>query len=142
MVMSSRHLNEIELEAYDVVPEAIGRRVRIHRIRLIPGGYAGMTLGRRVLLARDVDDDGTSALLAHELVHARQWAEQGRIRFAWRYLTSFARNLARHRRWKAAYNDIEAELEAKRETTDWLRRRARDAAGQESPDGPTGESDQ
>jgi hypothetical protein len=130
--MPSRVLNEIELEAYAMVSPELGRRVRVHRVSTIPGGYDGMTLGRHVLLARDVDADGTSALLAHELVHVRQWAEQGVVGFSARYVSSFVRNLARYRRWKRAYHDIGAELEAKRETTDWLRRRARRAAEEEA----------
>ena len=126
--MPGRPLNPIELETYDVVPPEVGRRVRIHRIRALPGGYAGMTLGCHVLLACDVEDDGSSALLAHEWVHARQWADQGVLGFSSRYLASFGRNLVRHRRWTPAYRDIGAEQEARRETTDWLRRRSRRAA--------------
>jgi hypothetical protein len=125
--MPGRPLNEIELEAYDMIPPELGRRVRVHRIPAIPGGYAGMTLGHHILLARDVEPDGTSTLLAHELVHVRQWSEQGLLGFSSRYLASFGRNLGRHRRWQPAYRDVDAEHEARRETTDWLRRRARRA---------------
>lgn len=129
--MVGRRLNQAELAAYDVAPTAIAERVRVIRIPLIPGGYAGMTLGPFVLLARDVDDDGSSALMAHELVHARQWAERGLLGFSYWYLRSFLSNLIRLRRWKAAYSEVEAEIQATQETTDWLRRRARDeAAGQ------------
>lgn len=124
--MVGRRLNNIEVDAYDVVGPDIARRVRVVKVPRIPGGYAGMTVGRTVLLAREVDSDGSSALMAHELVHARQWTEQGAPRFLSTYLTSFAKNLRQHRRWKVAYNNIDAELEAKRETTDWLRRRSRD----------------
>ncbi len=126
--VAGRRLNEIELEAYDVLPRDLARTVRIHRVRALPGGYAGMTLGRHVLLARAVDEDGTSALLAHELVHVRQWADQGLAGFSARYLSSFGRGLAHHRRWGRAYRDVEAEREAREETTAWLRRRARAAA--------------
>lgn len=124
--MAGRSLNAAELESYDMVSADIARRVRVVQIPFIPGGYAGMTLGRTILLAREVGADGDSALLAHELVHVRQWNELGIVGFSGRYLSSFARNLVRHRRWKAAYHDIDAELEAKQETTDWLRRRTRD----------------
>ncbi|MEL6982340.1 MAG: hypothetical protein AAFO29_07950, partial [Actinomycetota bacterium] len=120
--MAGRALNDIELDAYDVLPRNLARRVRIVQVRGLPGGYAGMTLGTTILVARPVDDDGTSALLAHELVHVRQWAEQGMFGFSRRYLTSFGRNLSRHRRWSPAYRDIDAEQEARRETSDWIRR--------------------
>lgn len=139
--MASRSLNETELDAYDVLPRHLAERVRIHQIPVLPGGYAGMTLHNRILLARPVDPDGTSALLAHELVHVRQWADQGLLRFAWNYVSAFVRNLARLRRWRPAYADIPAEQEARAETTDWLRRRARAAAEAEAgpdQDGATG----
>lgn len=123
--VSGRPLNDVELDAYDVLPRELARTVRVHRIRGLPGGYAGMTVGRHVLVARDVEPDGSSPLLAHELVHVRQWADQGPVGFSARYLASFGRGLAAHRRWNPAYRDIEAEREARRETTDWLRRRAR-----------------
>lgn len=130
--MVGRRLNDAEISSYDVVAPAVARRVRVYRVPLIPGGYAGMTLGRHVLLARDVAADGNSALMAHELVHARQWHDLGAIGFSARYLGSFGRNLARERRWQHAYRSIEAEVEATKETTDWLRRRARDGLTPES----------
>lgn len=135
--MAGRPLNETELDAYDVLPRDLARKVRVHRVRGLPGGYAGMTLGNHVILARPVDEDGTSALLAHELVHVRQWADQGLVGFSSRYLSAFGRNLSRSRRWGRAYADIEAEREARQETTDWLRRRAR--AAQTDAEGPGGQ---
>lgn len=138
--MAGRPLNDAELDAYDVLPRGLARRVRIHRVRGLPGGYTGMTLGNHILLARPVDDDGTSALLAHELVHVRQWADRGFVGFSAAYLTSFGRNLSRHRRWGTAYRDIDAEREARQETTDWVRRRARAAAeGAVRPETPAGD---
>ncbi len=124
--MAGRPLTSAELEAYDMVSADVAARVRVFRVPFIPGGYAGMTLGRHILLARDVAADGDSALLAHELVHVRQWTELGVVGFSGRYVGSFAKNLAKHRRWNKAYHAVDAELEAKRETTDWLRRRTRD----------------
>ena len=66
-----------------------------------------MTLRRLVLLARDVADDGSSTLLAHELVHVGQWYDQGVLRFSYRYVTDFITGLIRHRSWKPAYREIE-----------------------------------
>ena len=126
--MAGRPLNPIELDAYDVLPRDLASRVRVHQIRGLPGGYAGMTLGHHVLVARPVPSDGSSTLLAHELVHVRQWSDRGTLRFGASYVTSFARNLIRHRHWDRAYRAIDAEEEARREATDWARRRARDAA--------------
>ena len=89
----------------------------------LPGGYAGMTLGYTILLAKEVDEEGNSPLLAHELVHVRQWAERGRLGFSTSYLGSFARGLRVHRSWNRAYLSVEAEAEARRETAEWLRRK-------------------
>lgn len=121
--MASRRLNDVEIEAYDVIADDLARRVKVSQVPFIPGGYKGMALGRRVLLAGPQRDDGTSTLLAHELVHVRQWHELGVVGFSVRYLSSFVLNLVRYRRWNTAYHNIGAEIEAKRETTDWLRRR-------------------
>ncbi len=118
-----RSLNQAELDSYDVLPKYLARNVRVVSVPALPGGYDGMTLGYTILLAHDIDEQGNSPLLAHELVHVRQWAEQGRIRFSGRYLGSFTRGLRLHRNWKQAYLSVEAETEARRETSAWLRRR-------------------
>ena len=89
----------------------------------LPGGYDGMTIGFNVFLKPDVATDGSSALLAHELVHVRQWADSGAVKFSSRYVTSFFSGLVRQRNWRNAYRSIEAEKQARIETTDWLRRR-------------------
>lgn len=123
--MVGRRLSEAEVESYDVCPAELTRQVRVVKIPFIPGGYSGMTLGKAVLLATDVSPDGDSALLAHELVHVRQWNEQGVLGFSWQYVSSFARNLYTERGWNAAYQQIDAELEAKNETTLWRRRKSR-----------------
>lgn len=106
-----------------MLPKYLARRVRIVTVPTLPGGYDGMTLGYTILLTHPVDEDGNSPLLAHELVHVRQWADQGRARFAGRYLSSFARGLKLHRNRKRAYLSIEAETEARLEAAEWLRRR-------------------
>lgn len=121
--MPGRPLSDQELESYDVLPRELAERVRIHRIPRLPGPYHGLTIGRRVLLTKDVDTDGTSLLIAHELVHARQWTEQGLIRFGVRYLASFVRNLVWYRNWDEAYRYIGFEREARRDAAGWASRR-------------------
>ena len=124
--MFGRRLSELEIASYDLVPPEVAGGARVARIPFVPGGYAGITLGRLVLLARPTAADGNSALLAHELIHVRQWTEQGGVRFLATYLSSFCRNLTKHRRWGTAYHAIEAEVEAREATAEWLRRRRPD----------------
>ena len=47
----------------------------------------------------------------------------GRLAFSGRYAGSFAAGLRRHRNWTQAYLSVEAEAEARRETTEWLQRK-------------------
>ena len=124
-----RPLNPVEIESYDVLPKYLARRVRVVPVKALPGRYDGMTIGTTILLAADVGEDGNSPLLAHELVHVRQWAEQGRIGFSRRYLGSFVRGLRLHRNWNRAYLSIEAEAEARQEASEWLRRRVERQVG-------------
>lgn len=117
-----RRLNEAEIEAYDLIPTDLAVRVRVVRLPM-PGPYAGITFGRVVVLGRDVPADGGSSLLAHELVHVRQWSDLGVIGFSARYLSQFASGLVRLRSWKAAYHQIGAEREARASAEEWRRRK-------------------
>ncbi len=114
-----RRLNNEELAAYGHIPRALAQRVRVIEIPALPGQYVGVTLGRHILLAEAVSDRGDSALLAHELVHVRQWKEQGPWRFAFAYSSSFVKALVRTRSWQQSYNQIPAEVEARQEATRW-----------------------
>lgn len=108
-----------------MVASDLALRVRVVRIPRLPGPYIGITLGHHVLVATDVRADGASALLAHELVHVRQWTELGVVGFLGRYLTGFTRALWRHRNWHAAYHDIGLEREARQGADTWSQRRSR-----------------
>jgi hypothetical protein len=98
--------------AYDLVPQAVARRAVLVRVPVLPPGASGMTSGRFVLLRRDAPADGSSTLVAHELVHVRQFAELGRLRFGLRYVSSYLVNLVRLRSHRRAYLAIPAEVEA------------------------------
>jgi hypothetical protein len=95
-----------------VLPRALAERVRVLRVPFLMPGTSGMTLGRVVLVVGDDDHDGTRKLLAHELVHVRQWHELGAPRFLVRYLGSYAVQLIRRRRHRRAYRAISLEVEA------------------------------
>ena len=91
---------------------------------MLPFGSSGMAVGRYVLLRTDNDRSGNRKLLAHELVHVRQWHESGRWAFLRAYLGDYFRGLRRHRRHQDAYRAIRAEQEARAEADAWETRRS------------------
>lgn len=93
------------------VPEADRERARILVVRALTPGAGAMTIGRFVLIRRGREHD--ARLLAHELVHVRQWREQGRLRFVWRYLAAYLRGRRRGLDHRAAYLAIPFEAEAR-----------------------------
>jgi hypothetical protein len=97
--------------------------VRVVRIPAVIGRYSGITLVRFVLVTTDIPADGASKLIAHELVHVRQWSELGIVGFLARYLGAFVRNLRTERSWRRAYRLIPAEQEAYRLAQEWADRR-------------------
>ncbi len=116
-----RPLTSHEIDAYDLIAPELAATVRVVDIPFVPGGFAGITLGRWVCLAHQQPTNGESSLLAHELVHVRQWDEQGVVKFGAAYLSSFAKGLIKLRNWNAAYRAIPAEVEARAEALEWTR---------------------
>ena len=98
-----RRLTPTELDAYDVLPRALATRVRIQRVPFLAPGSSGMTIGRIVFLRSDGVYDGSRTIIAHELVHVRQYYQLGVLRFLARYVADYGRALARYRRHRAAY---------------------------------------
>jgi hypothetical protein len=96
---------------FPLVPPADVARARIVDVPCLTPGVAAMTLGRVILLRRD--HGGDEALVAHELVHVRQWRELGAARFLWRYLGSYARGRAAGLGHQRAYEAIPLEVEAR-----------------------------
>ncbi len=119
MPRRARRLNERELDAYDHIPRALAEQVVVIRVPVVMPGMSAMTVGRRVFVLSDEDHDGTRKLLAHELVHVRQWHELGIARFLARYYSSYLRQLVRHRRHHAAYRAIGLEVEAYDLADEW-----------------------
>jgi len=112
-----RSLSRTEVEQFDHIPREVALRARLHRVRLLSPGAHGMTVGRHVLLLRGHED--RAVLIAHELVHVRQYAERGHVRFLARYLWDYARNLVRLRSHRQAYLAIPTEVEARAEAKRW-----------------------
>ncbi len=119
MAPVGRWLSRTEVEVYDHVPHTVTTRARLHRVRPLPRGSSGMTLGHQILLRRGTEDN--RKLIAHELVHVAQFGDRGRLRFLTRYLADYARNLARLRNHRQAYLAIPAEVDARAGAADWLR---------------------
>lgn len=118
-----RRLEGPELLAYDVVESDLAKKVRVLEVPILPRGADGMTIGSWIFLKDDRDRVGNRTLLAHELVHVRQYAEQGYVRFSFDYLRHYVAGLVRHRRLRPAYLSIPAEVEARADADEWRKRR-------------------
>lgn len=85
----------------------------------------GITFGRHIfikpnLITRDFENKNKLSLelVAHEIVHVLQYKKEGFIKFFYKYLTSYWRNLQTKKNWNAdsrheAYRDIPFEREAR-----------------------------
>ncbi|NNF53357.1 MAG: hypothetical protein HKN03_02835 [Acidimicrobiales bacterium] len=117
-----RTLTSPERLAFDHVEERTLQRAVVVCIPWLPGTFAGLTLDRFILLARPQRADGSSTLLAHELVHVEQWDDRGMIGFAKWYVANFVREYRHRRKWMASYRALEAEVDARARTRDWWNR--------------------
>ncbi|MDE0702067.1 MAG: DUF4157 domain-containing protein [Acidimicrobiaceae bacterium] len=124
-----RRLEGPEIESYDVLSRELAERVRIVRVPVLFFGSNGMTIGRFVLLRTDDDRSGNRKLLAHELVHVRQWYEAGRCAFLRAYMGDYFRELRRSRCHRDAYLAIRAEREAYAEADAWAGRKQSSSLG-------------
>jgi len=106
-----RRLDAHERRQFTHVPVRDLDRARLATVPVLTPGIAGMTLGRLILVRRGHEhDDG---LIAHELVHVRQWRELGTVRFLTRYLRAYARGRRRGLGHRDAYEAIPLEAEAR-----------------------------
>ena len=110
-------------------PAEIGRRTGLADIDRVPirqapkwllrswrGNVAAMTLPWAIYVRRDVlggDASRLSNLIAHELVHVRQWQELGTIRFLRLYLADYLRGRRQGLGHNQAYLAISLEKEAR-----------------------------
>lgn len=126
-----RRLDEAEVARFDHVEERHARRARVVVAPFVAPGVDGVTFGRVVVLRRR--SASSAPLLAHELVHVRQWAELGTAGFLHRYLADYGRNLWLLRRHRAAYLAIPLEAEARAATEAWLSRSRPSSTGGADP---------
>jgi hypothetical protein len=75
-------------------------------------GVVAITLGRRIYLASDIAGDHLQQLIRHELVHVRQIARLGALRFYWRYAAEYVRLRRSGLSSAEAYRNISFETEA------------------------------
>ncbi len=85
----------------------------------------GITFGRHIfikpkLITKDFENRRKLSLelVAHEIVHVLQYKKEGTIKFFYKYLTSYWRNLQTKKNWNAdsrleAYREIPFEREAR-----------------------------
>jgi hypothetical protein len=109
-----RRLDASEREQFTHVPRDDLDRARLVTVPTLTWGVAGMTFGRWILLRRGHEHD--HGLIAHELVHVRQWRELGATRFLVRYLGAYSRGRWRRLGHRAAYEAIPLEVEARAES--------------------------
>ena len=107
----ARRLDADEHAQFTHVPALDLRRARLVVVPVLTPGIAGMTLGRWILVRRGHDHDRD--LIAHELVHVRQWRQLGAARFLVRYLGAYAGGRRRGLGHQAAYEAIPLEAEAR-----------------------------
>ena len=76
----------------------------------VPPQADAITLGNTIIVRKAVA--GSRALMAHELVHVRQFRELGPVRFLFRYVGSYLRFRLSGYGHMAAYRRIPLEVEA------------------------------
>jgi len=114
-----RRLELDEISSFTHIGEELLGKVRLIRTNLLPRAADGMTIGNIVLLRGDRIEQRSTSLLAHELVHVRQFAELGPIRFLTQYFGAYLRNIVAHKNHRQAYLDIPLEIEARKEAALW-----------------------
>lgn len=102
-----------------LAPEVV-ERARIRTARHLPKQADAMTVGRTIYVRPG--HEASDTLLAHELVHVRQWQQYGAFGFLRRYLGAYLANLLRLRDHMDAYRAIPFEAEARAEASTWKAR--------------------
>ena len=104
-------LSSREQERHAHVPRVDRDRARIVTVPFWLPGIGATTLGRFVVVRRD--RAGDRVLLAHELVHVRQWRELGAPRFVRAYLGEYVAGRRAGKGHHDAYLAISFEVEAR-----------------------------
>ena len=113
-----RRLTPDDLDRYGHVPLSVLEQVTLRESRILPRGADGVTLGTTVYVRPGFLDRPT--LIAHELVHVRQYTELGFRRFLFTYIGEYVQNLVRLRSHRSAYLAISLEKQARIATREWI----------------------
>ena len=113
-------LGKARARTFDHLDPTVVARARIRTARHLPPQADAMTVGRTVYVRPG--HEASDSLLAHELVHVRQWQQYGWFGFLRRYLGAYLANLVRLRNHMAAYRAIPFEAEARAEAATWKAR--------------------
>ena len=105
---------------FDHLPPAMVAGAKVKLARRLPRQADAMTIGRTIYVRPGHEQ--SQSLLAHELVHVRQWQQYGSLGFLRRYLWAYLRNLVALRDHMAAYRAIPFEAEAREEAAAWKAR--------------------
>ena len=107
---------KLRLSLLPIRPDVVDVRPVPPQLRPIwPKWAAAMTMPWAVYVRRDVldgDPGFLARIIAHELVHVRQWKTKGLVGFLRHYLTEYIRGRARKLGHKEAYRAISLEAEA------------------------------
>jgi hypothetical protein len=118
--MAARTLTPQEQATFDLVPASVTSKAKVVPISFVPPGFVGITVGNRIMLRKG--HEHRQQLLAHELVHVRQFHELGIPRFFARYLTEYAKGIVTLRKTHAAYRAISLEVEAREAASAWAKK--------------------
>jgi hypothetical protein len=113
-------LSKSAIGRFDHLPAATVERARVKITKRLPPQADAMTIGDTIYVRPG--HQHSEPLLAHELVHVRQWEEYGPVGFLRRYLGAYFSNLVRLRDHMAAYRAIPFEVEARAEAATWKAR--------------------
>lgn len=110
-------LAKARADRFDHLPADVVARARVRTARHLPKQADALTVGRTIYVRPG--HEASDALLAHELVHVRQWRQYGWFGFLRRYLAAYLANLVRLRDHMAAYRAIPLEAEARAAAATW-----------------------
>ena len=86
-------------------------------LALWSGGVSAMTIGSRIYVHPDflarATANARTRLIVHELIHARQWGELGRLGFLSEYLADYVKGRLKGLDHEKAYREIRLEVAAR-----------------------------